>query len=780
MDKRFVAFCVLSAAIFIGHSWITAKFFPPPPKPPAVAKATATGTGTATATGTKPAATATPTASATGTAGAAQAAPVNGEAANAAPQTFPDRWTTLGSLDAASPYRMLVTFNAKGGVVERVELNNPRYHEIDDLNPLGGYLGSLAPTNYADGGKPVGVRVNIVGPGTPAAAAGLKAGDVITTLNDQPTPTVEALTTALRATKHGQDAKIGYLRGAETGKAGDAKQAQAVLGRTPLQLIRPEFSDPTDPTKADPLSFLTTLQDAAGDTLAVDRAEFEGVDLYSSNWEVLPAAADQPDSVAFRRAIPSRNAELVKRYTLERRNVEAKADTPEAYTLRLRVELKNTSDKPQFLAYRLGGPTGLPVEGAWYARDAKIGLGSGIGMRDVIYGQFVGGYQTHGIFSCSQIVDKEEKAALSLTEQPVTYVGVDAMYFTAALRPELKDPAERKFSRVVPLAVGKPPKDAYRKKETDVSFQMLRAPVEAAAGESIVDEYKMFLGPKVPEFMDSFGMGAQIDYGWYDWIAIPMLAILHFFYGIVRNYGIAILMLTVLVRMCLHPLTRKQALGAQKMQLLQPEIKKLAEKYKGKREELARAQQELFRKHNYSPLAGCLPIFFQIPIFVGLYNSLKVDVELRQAPLVSENIRWASDLSAPDMLWDWRPFMPSFITEGSGIFVLGPFFNLLPCITIALFLLQNKIMMPPATDEQTAMQQKIMKYMMVFMGLMFFKVPAGLCVYFIAGSIWSICERQLLPKPKPGVPASEAVIDVSAATPDAKKSDDAKRRQKRR
>jgi YidC/Oxa1 family membrane protein insertase len=79
----------------------------------------------------------------------------------------------------------------------------------------------------------------------------------------------------------------------------------------------------------------------------------------------------------------------------------------------------------------------------------------------------------------------------------------------------------------------------------------------------------------------------------------------------------------------------------------------------------------------------------------------------------------------------------------------GPYFNVLPLITVALFLLQQKMFMPPATDEQTKMQQQMMTYMTVFMGIMFYKVPAGLCLYFITSSLWGICERKLLAKPKP-------------------------------
>ena len=196
----------------------------------------------------------------------------------------------------------------------------------------------------------------------------------------------------------------------------------------------------------------------------------------------------------------------------------------------------------------------------------------------------------------------------------------------------------------------------------------------------------------------------------------------------------------------MFPLSLKQAAGAQKMQLLQPEIKKIQEKHKGNVEARTKAQQELFRKHNYNPLSGCLPIFIQMPVFIGLYRSLMVAIELRDAPLISNSIRWCSNLAAPDMLYDWRWFMPAFVNSGQGMFGLGPYFNLLPILTIVLFIWQQKMFMPPPADEQAAMQQKIMKYMMIFMGLMFFKVASGLCIYFIASSLWGLAERRFCRK----------------------------------
>jgi len=211
----------------------------------------------------------------------------------------------------------------------------------------------------------------------------------------------------------------------------------------------------------------------------------------------------------------------------------------------------------------------------------------------------------------------------------------------------------------------------------------------------------------------------------------------------VGNYGIAIILLTVIVRGGMFPMSRKQALASQKMQALQPEMKAIAERYKSDPEKRTRATQELWRKHHYNPMGGCLPVLIQFPIFIGLYRALATDVELRQAALFSPALRWCSNLAAPDMLLDWSGWLPAFLVSPEGW--LGPFLNLFPLATIGLFLWQQKLFMPPAVDEQQRMQQQVMNFMMWFMALMFFKVPCGLCLYFIASSLWGIGERVLLP-----------------------------------
>jgi YidC/Oxa1 family membrane protein insertase len=221
-----------------------------------------------------------------------------------------------------------------------------------------------------------------------------------------------------------------------------------------------------------------------------------------------------------------------------------------------------------------------------------------------------------------------------------------------------------------------------------------------------------------------------------------MLLILQFFHALVGNWGVAIIMLTVMVRLLMFPLSRKQALAAVKMQALKPELDALREKYKSDKEKLSRAQMELWRKHKVNPLGGCLPLVIQMPIFIGLWQALQSSVDLRQARFL-----WIDNLAAPDgpsvKFFHWGENIPLIS------WAFGPYFNLLPAILIGLFLIQQKLFMPPKSanaDPQTEMQQKMMTYMLVFFGYIFWRLPSGLCLYYIASTLWGIAERKLLPK----------------------------------
>ncbi len=232
--------------------------------------------------------------------------------------------------------------------------------------------------------------------------------------------------------------------------------------------------------------------------------------------------------------------------------------------------------------------------------------------------------------------------------------------------------------------------------------------------------------------------------------------VLHQLHHVVPSYGICILLLTIMVRGIMYPVSRKQALTSLRMQELAPELKKLQEKYKDDRQAFAQAQMELFRKNGVNPFGSCWMLFLQMPIFMGLYYCLQESVHFRLAPFL-----WVKNLAAPDMLFSWGESIPLISTPESygSMIYLGPYLNLLPIIAVTLMILQQKMMMPPPADEQQAMQQKMMKYMMVVMCVLFYKVAAGLGLYFIASSLWGFAERKLLPKKKAKVEGETATAE---------------------
>lgn len=685
---------------------------------------------------------------------------------------------TLGSLDPDSPFAGLATFTNLGAALVRFELNSPRYHDLEDeTGYLGhcalGEIGHLVPVNEAPLIRREGCRVDVVGPGTPAAAAGLEVGDLITSVDGSTVTDFLALRRALAATEPKQTVELGVLRD------GKPLSLSAVLTPRPLEVVRPE--------NGDPLSFLVTLsqidelllddlvKDAKGTEEGDDEKSQHGdkerdetvnleladLDLRTGAWDIEdPDQFSRPGphtSITFFRELSKYDLRITKTFTLAEVDVEEREKKRNgnslAYHLDLEITIQNTGQESRQVAYQLDGPTGLPTEGMWFAYKVGKKWFSAIGLRDVVH---CWQYDDPIVTSCQTIAadTAEPFKEPAESDQSLKFIGVDAQYFSAVMIPQAEE-RDRWFAEFRPLRVGAVEKKW--EKATNATCRLVGNVHTLGPGEGMPKQsFTVFAGPKNPDLLAKYDLRDLVYYGWFSFVAKPMLWTLHTFYGWVGNFGVAIVMLTVLVRGCMFPLSIKQARGAQKMQELQPEIKKLHEKYKNNAEAKVKAQQELFRKHNYNPLSGCLPLFLQLPIFIGLYRGLMVDVELRQAPLLWEGVRWCSNLAAPDMLFDWTRFMPEFVTSGIGIFGLGPYFNLLPILTIALFLIQQKMFMPPPADEQAKMQHTMMKFMMIFMGLIFFKVASGLCLYFIASSLWGVAERKLLPKTTPPGPGGGA------------------------
>ncbi|MFO0877937.1 MAG: YidC/Oxa1 family insertase periplasmic-domain containing protein [Gemmataceae bacterium] len=367
--------------------------------------------------------------------------------------------------------------------------------------------------------------------------------------------------------------------------------------------------------------------------------------------------------------------------------------------------------------------------------------------------------------------------------------------------------------------------------ENDITVRVATEPVSLAPGASASHSYLLYNGPVKPSllrglsgdravsdavidrYVDKLQLNTLTDYqspgfmgrfssfiGW-SWLVIKCTNLMHWLLGkmtlVISSYGLAIFLLTLLVRSLMFPLSRKQAMMGIKMQALQPELKKLAEKHKDDRQAYAQAQMELFRQQGVNPIGSCWVLLLQMPIFMGLYFALQESIQFR---LASFWPTWIVNLAAPDMLFFWGRSIPMLSRDADygGMLYLGPYLNLLPLFAVALMIVQQQMMMPPPADKEQEMQQKMMRIMMVVMGLFFYKIAAGLCIYIITSTLWSFAERKLLPKAKPvgidtnldkrvaaavnsapGIEKSTAIAAPSALAANAKKANRSKRKNER-
>jgi len=236
------------------------------------------------------------------------------------------------------------------------------------------------------------------------------------------------------------------------------------------------------------------------------------------------------------------------------------------------------------------------------------------------------------------------------------------------------------------------------------------------SGQSSVFAYSLYLGPKQYDTLKTIGVGLEnaIDYGWFWWLAIPFLYILNFLKGFVLNYGIAIIVLTTIVKIIFWPLGNLSYKSMNEMKKLQPKIEALKDKYKGDQAKIGQETMALYREHKVNPFAGCLPMLIQIPVFFGLYKTLMYSIELRHSPFFF----WIQDMSAND---------PFYIT---------------PVIMGASQFLSQK--MTPAMGDP--MQQKIMLLMPVMFTFFFLNFPAGLVIYWLWNNILQIGQQYYVNK----------------------------------
>lgn len=398
--------------------------------------------------------------------------------------------------------------------------------------------------------------------------------------------------------------------------------------------------------------------------------------------------AERPDrhTVAFTRQVDG--VTLRKTYLFE----------PDSYSFRLRIALENRSQQTvqTRLAVRWPGST---RQGSDFSEHGLIALHDG--------GVERARWAMPAAMACAGGGGGADDATF---EREVDWVGEETRYFLAVMLPELPRDATARF--------------LMGADEESGAAEIGYLPIPVPPGQSISREYRVYIGPKEPERLDALSahLDRAVNIGW-AWIA-PLAKffswLLRAFHSVVPNYGLAIILITILVRLVTAPLTQKQMRSMKRLGELQPKIKELQEKYKDDRQRQSQEMMNLYRTAGVNPLGGCLPMVLQFPVFIGLFYALQSSIHLRQAPFVG----WIDDLSVPETL---------FIIPGLEL----PF-RVLPILMGVSMVAQQKL--TPSTMDP-AQARMMLTVMPVMFTVLFYGFPSGLVLYWFVSNLLAILHQ---------------------------------------
>ena len=384
------------------------------------------------------------------------------------------------------------------------------------------------------------------------------------------------------------------------------------------------------------------------------------------------------------------------------------------FTLSDKVENATGADVtlyPYGRVYRLGTPL---VEGFYILHEGLIGVTGEEGLQEITYKDVL-----------------KQGGGKSFKDTKGGWLGITDKYWAAALVPDQNTPYRANFSGTAKGTGGAD--DSY---QTDYLLEG----VKIANGQSHTIEQRLYAGAKkvglVEGYQEKYGIkqfDLMIDWGWFYFITKPLFHLLDWLHKLLGSFGLAILATTVLVKAAFFPLANKSYESMAKMKKLQPEMEKLRDRYK---DDKARQQQELmklYQEQKINPLAGCLPILLQIPVFFALYKVLFVAIDMRHAPFYG----WIKDLSAPDPtslfnLFGLLPFaVPEFLHIGAWPVIMG--------ITMWIQMQLN-----PKQPDPT--QQAIFNWMPVLFTFLLATFPAGLVIYWAWNNVLSIAQQWMIMK----------------------------------
>ncbi|HEY5577211.1 MAG TPA: membrane protein insertase YidC, partial [Deferrimonas sp.] len=340
----------------------------------------------------------------------------------------------------------------------------------------------------------------------------------------------------------------------------------------------------------------------------------------------------------------------------------------------------------------------------------------GLDLAQVYEGELAGdSYSFHGIVvgtgkSGMKRYDLKDISKGKVEKGPARWISADSKYFTWVVLPA------REWSITSASLVG----------ETGVRVAAADTAATLQPGDTVRAGVRVFAGPKRSALLEATGkdLPELIDFGWFAVVAKPLVFLMKASNRVTGNYGIDIILLTILIKILFFPLTQKSMASMRKMQELGPILKTLKEKYKGDAQRLNQETMNLYKTYKINPLSGCLPMVAQIPVFIALYKGLLVTIELRHAPF----FLWVNDLSAPEHLWD-------IAVAGYTVPI-----RLLPLLMGVSMFIQQK--MTPSTGMEPA-QQKIMLFMPIIFTFMFWSFPTGLVIYWLVNNVLAIGQQMI-------------------------------------
>jgi YidC/Oxa1 family membrane protein insertase len=381
--------------------------------------------------------------------------------------------------------------------------------------------------------------------------------------------------------------------------------------------------------------------------------------------------------------------------------------------------------------------SGQPITIAPYGRVERQGVPADLGKQMILHEGAIGTFGANGKFTTEQVKYKDWAKKPRIENQSTGgWLGITDKYWMAALIPDQKEAIEGRF------AVRDP--DGLNVHEA----AMLGATRTIQPGRQIEETQRLFAGAKRNEILAGYEKSLDlprfvyaIDWGHLFFLTRPIFMIVEFFYGILGNFGLAILALTVVVKLIMFPLANKSYESLSKMRTLQPKMEEIKKKFKDDPQKQQQETMALYQREKINPLAGCLPILVQIPVFYALYKVLFVTIEMRHAPFFG----WIRDLSArdPSTIWNlfgavpWDPATLPLL----GSILNGPLhLGVLP-IVYGLTMWLQQSMNPPAQDP---MQRQIFAFLPFIFTFIMAPFAAGLLIYWAWNNILSIAQQYVI------------------------------------